>query len=419
MRVIGVDRIARGSLAHRASALVLVLGLGAGAVAGCGGAPSSDRDPAADATPAAAGAASPPVDTADPDGGVFDPAHAVAAPGPLKLPLYSADMLVVDDRTLTDDEVARLRALPGVRAVTQLSIATITVENRALTVAAVDPDSYRRFTQQTSAQAEAVWKRVAGGEVAVKPALGESLPITDDGYLQLGDDEPTLHIGAYAPQVPSVDLVVNTAWAKTLGMTTDNAVLISTGIAAPDQVRKPVARIVPAGSSIQGLDAVARYGLDPDAVQTAVVVGGISDAVGTYSYRVAGGRVIPDPGWVSTHIRTEAVPILGSMTCNGAIFPQLRAALEEIVARGLASKIHPGEYAGCFYPRFIAGSTTLSNHAFGLAFDLNVPGNQRGTVGEMDRTVVSIFKKWGFAWGGDWSYTDPMHFELARLVQPN
>ena len=47
-----------------------------------------------------------------------------------------------------------------------------------------------------------------------------------------------------------------------------------------------------------------------------------------------------------------------------------------------------------------------------------MPGNQRGTVGEMDRTVVSIFKKWGFAWGGDWRYTDPMHFEMNALIDP-
>jgi hypothetical protein len=30
---------------------------------------------------------------------------------------------------------------------------------------------------------------------------------------------------------------------------------------------------------------------------------------------------------------------------------------------------------------------------------------------------VKIFKKWGFAWGGDWKYTDPMHFELVRIVK--
>ena len=45
-----------------------------------------------------------------------------------------------------------------------------------------------------------------------------------------------------------------------------------------------------------------------------------------------------------------------------------------------------------------------------------MPGNQRGTSGQMDRTVVSIFEKWGFQWGGDWNYTDPMHFELHRIV---
>ena len=110
--------------------------------------------------------------------------------------------------------------------------------------------------------------------------------------------------------------------------------------------------------------------------------------------------------------------ILGSVTCNRAIFPQLIAALQAVQAQGLADKIHPGEYAGCYYPRFIAGSTTLSNHAFGLALDLNTPGNQRGTVGQMDRGVVAIFKSWGFTWGGDWHYTDPMHFEMNRLVRP-
>jgi len=92
--------------------------------------------------------------------------------------------------------------------------------------------------------------------------------------------------------------------------------------------------------------------------------------------------------------------------------------LREVQARGLAGELHPSEYAGCYYPRFIAGTTTLSNHSFGLAMDFNVPGNQRGTVGEMDRTVVSIFESWGFTWGGHWRYTDPMHFEANAIVNP-
>jgi len=138
--------------------------------------------------------------------------------------------------------------------------------------------------------------------------------------------------------------------------------------------------------------------------------------VGTYRYRVlGGGRIAPESSWVAANIRTEVVPILGSVTCHRDLFPQLRAALLEVEARGLASEINPDEYAGCYYPRFIADTTSLSNHSFGLALDLNVPGNGRGTVGDIDRDVVAVFKKWGFAWGGDWRWTDPMHFELSEV----
>ena len=114
------------------------------------------------------------------------------------------------------------------------------------------------------------------------------------------------------------------------------------------------------------------------------------------------------------------MPLLGNVTCNKAFIPQLRAALDEIVRSGLAGSIHPDEYAGCYYPRYIGRSAAngLSLHSWGIAVDLNVPGNLRGTVGEMDRRVVAIMKKWGMAWGGDWNYTDPMHFEMNRVVRP-
>ena len=84
-----------------------------------------------------------------------------------------------------------------------------------------------------------------------------------------------------------------------------------------------------------------------------------------------------------------------------------------------ATTVWSKTYAGCYYPRYINRdpSNGLSLHSWGIAVDLNVPGNQRGTVGEMDRRVVAVFKRWGFAWGGDWNYTDPMHFEMDAVVR--
>ncbi|HLN76450.1 MAG TPA: M15 family metallopeptidase [Nocardioidaceae bacterium] len=166
--------------------------------------------------------------------------------------------------------------------------------------------------------------------------------------------------------------------------------------------------------------AVEKIAKEQRVGQPLATVGSVAGAVGTFSYRwFADGSVQPDPSWVAANIRTEAVPILGNVTGHKVLFPQLRGALNEVVARGLADQIDPSQFGGCYVPRFIAHdpSKGLSLHTWGIAVDLNVPGNQRGTFGQMNRDVVAIFKKWGFAWGGDWSYTDPMHFELNRIVR--
>jgi hypothetical protein len=383
----------------------------------CTGATEADDPKPAGTTSSAAATPEP---DAEP---TLDPAHAVDPPGKREGEIAPADIVVIGSKTLDDDRVRAIEGLSGVTGVERISLVQPTIENRSLSVAAVDPATYRNWVVGAKdAQFDEFWERVAGGELAIRPALEKRAPIDDAGFLALGSraGATQVHVGAFARQSWLVDAVVNETWIPDLDMVPDNALLIRTGDNAPDLLRKPIERILRgADASVQMTDVVAREGLDPQAVQTAVVVGSVADAGGVYRYRVlGGGRIAPDPGWVTSHISTQTVPILGSVTCNKLIFPQLEAALRDVVSRGLADKIHPGEYAGCYYPRFIAGSTTLSNHAFGLALDLNVPGNQRGTVGEMDRGIVEIFKSWGFAWGGDWGYTDPMHFEMNRIVRP-
>jgi hypothetical protein len=385
----------------------------------------SSHDP--DPPPAETGTSSPAPTPVDDHGTTHTPVpaagqdHAVDPPGRRKERLWSADVLVQWDKPLSDKTVKQIETLRNVAHTERIGLGQVSIENRVLTIAAVDPGAYRLFTRADVADLDEAWQRVAGGELATDKSVARKIQ-DKSGSIRLGTDEdaPTLHVGAYAPQVPTIDMVVNTAWAHDIGMEADNGLLISTGGAAPATIRKPLERIVGKDASVQMLDIASALGLDPGATLTALPAGGtIGSLVGTYNYRsVGGGRITPEQSWVAAHIRTEQVPILGSVTCHKDLFPQLDAALLEIRDTGLADEIHPGEYAGCYYPRFIAGTTSLSNHSFGLALDLNVPGNQRGSVGEMNRAVVAIFKKWGFAWGGDWRYTDPMHFELAELKRP-
>ena len=122
--------------------------------------------------------------------------------------------------------------------------------------------------------------------------------------------------------------------------------------------------------------------------------------------------VTPDPAWVKRNIRGARVPIIGTVTCHRRMIPALRRALADVQRRGLAHLIDPGEYAGCYAPRRIPGSGSLSLHAWGLALDINASRNPQGSPPHQDLRLVHVFERHGFSWGGRWpTVPDGMHFE--------
>jgi hypothetical protein len=395
-------------------ACVLTLAAALG-LAGCGGsAVAPPQDAAAKPTPTRTDV---PAELRD---------VAMERPGKVKTPLFSQDMLVYSQDPLPDSVVTGIKAVAGVQAAEQFSMASFYVEEQEVRYAAVDPATFRRYTPATTAQTAEVWDRVADGEIGLARDVRDSVAVQDDSVrLGNGNDAPVLHIGALADfnepfNVSFVKAVVNERWAPKLHMPEGNALVISTGNLDPKKIQQQVQSLAGDKATVQILGPGRN--LDPHDALTAVLTGGsVAQAVGSFTYTVNGdGSVNPDPRWIQQYIRTEQVPILGSVRCNKAMLPQLRAALTEIVRLGLASKIHPSEYGGCYVPRYIGHdpSQGLSFHTWGTAIDLNVPGNQRGTVGTIDRRIVQIFNRWGFEWGGTWRYTDPMHFQLAQLKTP-
>ena len=126
------------------------------------------------------------------------------------------------------------------------------------------------------------------------------------------------------------------------------------------------------------------------------------------------GFLTADPAWVRTHIATQNVPLLGSVTCNVAMFPQIRGAIRELIELGLQDTIM--SYSGCWAPRHILRDPDagLSHHAWGIAIDVNVPQNYFGAPPNQDPDMVEVFERWGFIWGGDFIQPDGMHFEYRR-----
>jgi D-alanyl-D-alanine carboxypeptidase len=120
-----------------------------------------------------------------------------------------------------------------------------------------------------------------------------------------------------------------------------------------------------------------------------------------------------DRGFLRRNIVTRRVPVLGNVTCHRRMLPALRAALAELVRRDLGRLVDPGDFAGCYAPRRIQPSGTLSLHAWGLAVDLNASENPPGGESRQDPRLVRTMERHGFTWGGDFpTVPDPMHFEF-------
>jgi hypothetical protein len=126
------------------------------------------------------------------------------------------------------------------------------------------------------------------------------------------------------------------------------------------------------------------------------------------------GYIDIDPTWVQEHIVTVTLPVLGRVSCNRRLIPQLRGAMEAVAADGLTSTIH--SFAGCFSSRFVLASpsASISHHAWGIAIDVNADTNRFGTTPAQDPRLVQLMARWGFTWGGEWIVPDGMHFEYLH-----
>jgi hypothetical protein len=91
----------------------------------------------------------------------------------------------------------------------------------------------------------------------------------------------------------------------------------------------------------------------------------------------------------------------------------LALILDEVERRGYAWR--PGWCWG-YANRAISGTSTPSNHSWGLAFDGNAPENSYNSTGKhtIPTWVGALFNRYGWAWGGDYtgSKRDWMHFEF-------
>ncbi len=88
------------------------------------------------------------------------------------------------------------------------------------------------------------------------------------------------------------------------------------------------------------------------------------------------------------------------------------AAFYDNRARELLHTSGLDQFSGSYVFRPVRGGAALSNHAFGIAVDLDADHNPQGaTDTRMPLWVVDIFERNGWQWGGRWKRRDNMHFQ--------
>ncbi len=229
-----------------------------------------------------------------------------------------------------------------------------------------------------------------------------------------------------------------------------NAHALSVALIAPDEQIGSELFIPPAVGEILGLDrpsSVILWGFrSRSAIDQALAVNGLVNTgtrirhswdprdpdatlsyahlkpmLGEFAYAGAGEAITLEPGWFEAHISRVTLPLGIRSWCHNVVAPALQGALGEVAAVDLTSAIdvaNTNSFGGCFHAHEVTalGSTTggfLSRHSWGMAIDMNTVENPEGRPPTMNCDVVRIFRKWGFAWGGNFLQGDGMHFEYV------
>jgi hypothetical protein len=278
-----------------------------------------------------------------------------------------------------------------------------------LDAAAVDPARHADFVPIADRAA------IAGlrpGEALLGRTSAELRRLTVGGVIELsGGQSVVVSAVVEDASIGGAEVAVDVRTGERLGLTTPRYLLVAYRGDRPaleDQLRAAIAPGTVVRFRGPGETPYLRHA---DAVLPQAQ---IKARFGEFSYRAGAGAAFEqDPGWRAENIVTRPVPILGAVRCHRGIVDALVGALTEIENAGLAGLVDHAGYDGCFNPRFVAGSDSVSRHAWGVAFDMGFSSNPTGLESVQDPRLVEIFRRWGFTSGDSWLVPDAGHFEFV------
>lgn len=182
------------------------------------------------------------------------PASAGSAVPPLRR-LLQADLLVVAPGTLPAGLAASIRRLGGVVAAIPVDAGRIQVNGVFVNVLGVNPSAFRPFAARPTARSAALWQNVAAGGMAISYTMGrqDKLQLTKPVRVT-GSRTLTLPVAGFGTVgIGGVDAVVSRAVARSLGLPSGNAIVISAPSAHLAALMTKIKKRVPAQAAVAAL----------------------------------------------------------------------------------------------------------------------------------------------------------------------
>ena len=139
------------------------------------------------------------------------------------------DLLIVAPKGLTTGQLARLRRIPGLRAMITFDGAQITVGGRPVSVIGVGPATFRSWVPLSTASDQAFWTALSNGDFVASTAASRSLQLKPGAFYRLvGGSAQAVRFGFAAKLgISGVDLLVNKSTSARLGLVHQVAGLVS------------------------------------------------------------------------------------------------------------------------------------------------------------------------------------------------
>lgn len=281
----------------------------------------------------------------------------------------------------------------------------------------VAPAEYLRAVGGTDMVAAAGEGKVLMGETSAEmrgAEVGDTIVLRDLRFRMR-----TFTIGAIVPNafVDWGDIFITSEAAQVLGAMSINRVTATNITSYSTVMAKLKSRGVVIGSTYR-----LRTSWDRENPDGTLGTSTLKELLGEFAFRPAGGSAIQiEEKWkvdnISWRHTFSDIPLRNN--CHKVVVEAIQGALSEIAAKGLRKHVdvaNANRYGGCYVGRYNRMAGTFgapSRHAYGAALDINTTQNYQWSVPKMNCDVVRIFRKWGFAWGGNFWPSDGMHFEYV------